>query len=430
MSIQNHKLNIGLFGFGVVGEGLYKVLQQTPTLNATIKKICIKHPNKKRSAPKELFTTDAESLLNDESINVIIELIDDTESAFYIAKSALNEKKALISASKKMIATHLSELLLLQKENKTPFLYEAACCASIPIIRNLEEYYDNDLLRGLQGIVNGSTNYILSRIAQDNLSFEDALKLAQEKGFAESNPSLDIEGIDAVNKLSILLTHAFGIVCNPENLLHSGIKNLKKEDAQYAQEKGYKIKLVAQAKKLNNGKIASFVLPTFVEKENNLYSVNDEYNGIIIESGLADTQFILGKGAGSFPTASAVLSDLSAIRYNYQYEYKKLHAVQKNELSDDYYLKVFVRFSNTNSLPLHLFEHAYEWTKSKDNCSISGIIHCSKLKEKWWKKNENSLVVLPNPILLANELPKVNSIEQTEEWLTLPGEQFVFKAMS
>src|SRR5579872_670469 len=146
MSIQNQqtKLNIGLFGFGVVGEGLYKVLQHTPTLNAEIKKVCIKHEDKQRNAPRELFTTHANDLLNNKELNVIIELIDDADAAYRIVTKALRSRKAVVSANKKMIAEHIEELIELQQQYDTPFLYEAACCASIPVIRNLEEYYDND----------------------------------------------------------------------------------------------------------------------------------------------------------------------------------------------------------------------------------------------------------------------------------------------
>jgi len=330
---QQTKLNIGLFGFGVVGAGLYKVLEQTPTLNAEIKKVCIKHPEKQRDAPAGLFTTEAAALLNDDSINVIVELIDDADAAYYIVTTALKSGKAVVSANKKMIARNIAELIALQQEYNAPFLYEAACCASIPVIRNLEEYYDNDLLQGISGIVNGSTNYILTKVFEENKSFDAALKQAQAEGFAESDPALDVEGIDAVNKLSILLTHAYGIITAPDELVHTGIQNLYAEDAVFAQEKGYEIKLVAQATKLDDGKIAAFVIPQLVEKDNKLSTVKNEYNGVIIESSLADKQFFYGKGAGGFPTASAVLSDLSALRYNYRYEYKKLRYQQPSVLS-------------------------------------------------------------------------------------------------
>lgn len=397
MSIQQKKLSIGLFGFGVVGTGLYKVLEQTPSLNAEIKKVCIKHPEKKREAPETLFTTDAELLLQDNSINVIVELIDDADAAFSIVSRALVSGKAVVSANKKMIAEYLPELLALQKKYGTPFLYESACCASIPVVRNLEEYYDNDLLQGISGVVNGSTNYILTRVFQDKLGFAEALKLAQEEGFAESNPALDVEGTDAVNKLTILLTHAYGIVSNPQDIIHSGIQNLQTHDAIFAKEKGYEIKLVAQAKKLENGDVAAFVLPQFIDSTNQLYNVRNEYNGVIIESGLADKQFFYGKGAGSFPTASAVLSDLSALRYDYKYEYKKLNSNTSAELTNDFFLRVYVSFEGLFHVPHERFERIEEWSSNEKRCHVLGVIKFSKLRDSdWWKKKGTSLIVWPD----------------------------------
>ncbi len=391
------KLNIGLFGFGVVGESLYQVLQTNRSLNAQVSKVCIKHADKKRNAPAELFTTDAQVLLQDEGINVIVELIDDANAAYDIVSSALKGKKAVVSANKKMIAEHQEELLELQRTFQTPFLYESACCASIPVIRNLEEYYDNDLLQGISGIVNGSTNYILTRIAEDGLTFDAALKLAQQEGFAESNPALDVEGIDAVNKLTILLTHAYGTVALPTQITHTGIQHLHGHDATYAKEKGYEIKLVAQAKKLEDGSVAAFVLPQFLKKDNQLYNVKNEYNGVIIESGLADKQFFYGKGAGGFPTASAVLSDLSALRYDYKYEYKKLRYQEPSVLSQDFYLRIYVSFDGLFHVPHSLFEVIEEWSSNKNRCSVIGIIHFSKLKdESWWKRKNASLILMPD----------------------------------
>src|SRR5882762_3647410 len=230
--METHKqLTIGLFGFGVVGEGLYKVLQQTPSLKATIKKVCIKNPGKKREAPEELFTTDRDAILNDPEINVVVEVINESGPAFEIVSTALRNGKSVVSASKKMIAEHLPELLELQKQTGESFLYESAACASIPVIRNLEEYYDNDLLHSIKAIVNGSTNFILTKMFEEKLSFQEALLLAQQLGFAESDPSLDVEGYDAVNKWTFLLTHAYGIVERPENILFNGIQHIHKADA-------------------------------------------------------------------------------------------------------------------------------------------------------------------------------------------------------
>lgn len=399
MSIQQQqtKLNIGLFGFGVVGEGLYRVLEQTPTLNAQIQKICIKHPDKQRNAPASLFTTSAEDLLNDETINVIVELIDDADAAYTIISTALKGGKAVVSANKKAIANHLPELIALQQQYNVPFLYEAACCASIPVVRNLEEYYDNDLLQGIQGIVNGSTNYILTRVAEDGIDFQEALLQAQIAGFAESNPALDVEGIDAVNKLSILLAHAYGTVTPPESIVHTGIQHLHAQDAIYAQEKGYEIKLVAQAKKQGDGQVAAFVLPQFVKKDSQLYNVKNEYNGVVIESGLAEKQFFYGKGAGSFPTASAVLSDLSALRYDYRYEYKKLRYQTPATLTNDFCLRVYISFEGLFHVPHERFEKIESWNSSEERCYVQGIIRFSQLQDsEWWKRPNTSLIVCPD----------------------------------
>src|ERR1700754_2931961 len=251
--MDTHKqLTIGLFGFGVVGEGLYKVLQQTPSLKASIKKVCIKNPGKKRDAPDDLFTTDRNEILNDPEINVIVEVINESGPAFEIVSTALKNGKSVVSASKKMIAEHLPELLELQKATGESFLYESAACASIPVIRNLEEYYDNDLLHSIKAIVNGSTNFILTKMFEDKPGFPEALHLAQELGFAESDPSLDVEGYDAANKWTFLLTHAYGIVVKTNDLVFTGIQHIHGGDAEVAREKHFDIKLVAQAKKLAN----------------------------------------------------------------------------------------------------------------------------------------------------------------------------------
>lgn len=406
--MSNKKLTIGLFGFGVVGEGLYKVLKQTSTLNATIKRIVIKHPEKKRNAPNDIFTILADEVLNDESINVVVELIDDADAAYYIVTNALKKGKAVVSANKKLIAEHLNELLALQEKYNVPFLYEAAVCASIPVIRNLEEYYDNDLLHGISGIVNGSTNFILSKIFNDGVEFTEALLQAQQLGFAESNPSLDVLGIDAVNKLTILLLHAYGIITKPNKILYCGIQNIKQQDAAIAAQRKYKIKLVAHAGKLQNGKIASFLLPQFVEDNHQLYNVENEYNGVVIESGFADKQFFYGKGAGSFPTASAVLSDISALRYNYKYEYKKKNASQENELTYNYYLKVYVSYDNLEAVRKDDFEWIEEFHSGQSRSYFVGVINAEKLlKNDWWKKYGISLVLLPNPILESIDYKKI-----------------------
>jgi homoserine dehydrogenase len=407
--MNTHKqLTIGLFGFGVVGEGLYKVLQQTPSLKASIKKVCIRNIEKKRSAPASLFTDNKEELLNDDEINVIVEVIDDADAAFLIVSKALENGKDVVSASKKMIAEHLPELLELQKQTGHSFLYEAAACASIPVIRNLEEYYDNDLLHAIKAIVNGSTNFILTKIFEEGLDFKQALLLAQQLGFAESNPRLDVEGYDAVNKWTLLLAHAYGIVEPPSNILFNGIQHIHASDARVAKERQQEIKLVAQAQKLRNGKVAAFVLPQFVKHDDPLSFVKNEYNGVVIESGFADKQFFYGKGAGSFPTASAVLSDISALRYQYKYEYKKLYHHQPQQLGDDIYLKVYTSFDDLALVPKDRFEWIEEWHAQEERKYLIGVISFHELKtNNWWKENGTSLILAPDPIIEDIEIRKL-----------------------
>ena len=408
LEAHNKVLQIGLFGFGVVGEGLYKILQQTPSLNANISKVCIKNPYKKRNAPEELFTTERDVLLDDPTINVIVEVIDDSVAAFEIVSKALKNGKSVVSASKKMIAENLPEILQLQQDTGLPFLCEAAACASIPVIRNLEEYYDNDLLHSIKAIVNGSTNFILTKMFEEKLDFQQALLLAQQLGFAESNPALDVEGFDAVNKWSILLTHAYGIVEHPKNIVFNGIQNIQGSDAVVAREKHYEIKLVGQAKKLINGKVAAFVLPQFIKQDDHLAFVKNEYNGVVIESGFADKQFFYGKGAGSFPTASAVLSDISALRYQYRYEYKKLYYHKPNELTQDFYVKVYLSFDDLKFIPKEKFEWIEEWHSDADRKYLIGVIAFNELRKgNWWRENNTSLILTPEPIIEDIELRRI-----------------------
>ena len=407
--MESHKeLTIGLFGFGVVGEGLYKVLQLTPSLKARLKKVCIKNPEKKRNAPASLFTTNRDELLYDPEINVIVEVIDDADAAFQIVSIALQNGKDVVSASKKMIAEHLPALLQLQQNTDRSLLYESAACASIPVIRNLEEYYDNDLLHSIKAIVNGSTNFILTKMFEEGLDFKQALIMAQQLGFAESNPKLDVEGYDAVNKWTFLLTHAYGIVESPENILFNGIQNIQAGDSVVAKEKNQQIKLVAQAQKLQNGKVAAFVLPQFVKPNDHLAFVKNEYNGVVIESGFADKQFFYGKGAGSLPTASAVLSDISALRYQYKYEYKKLYHHRPHKLATDVFLRVYVSFDDLHYIPKERFEWLEEWHAQEERKYLVGVIGFNELRENnWWRENNTSLILTPDPVIEDIELRKL-----------------------
>ncbi|MCO6149633.1 homoserine dehydrogenase [Flavobacterium sp. NRK1] len=408
MSRKN--LNIGLYGFGCVGFGLYEVLQKTPGLKANIRNICVKDKNKPREIGIENFTFDQNDILNDDDINVVVELIDDADAAFEIVSAALKKGKAVVSANKKMIAEHFTELLELQEKYNVPLLYEAAACASMPIIRNLEEYYDNDLLESIEGIVNGSTNYILTKTFAENLSYDDALKQAQDKGFAESNPILDTGGFDAKYKLLILLAHSFGYVAKPSDIFNIGIDGIGTLELKYAREKGLKIKLIAQAFKAADGKLSAFVIPKFVSPEERLYSVDDVFNGVLTKTSFADTQFFVGKGAGAHPTASAVLSDISALSYNYRYEYKKIKQKEDLILSDDVTLNVLLRHkkedAETFKKKFITIEEAYT---NNEAGYITGTLTLQSLKDIQSGNNGDRSFILQN-IVTAKETAIAESV--------------------
>ena len=392
---MSKKLTIGLFGYGVVGTGLYDVLHKSKTVDATIKKIVVKHKDKPRNISPEHFHFDKNEILNDDEINVVVELIDDADAAYEIVTTALKKGKAVVSANKKLIAEHFEELYELQQKYNVPFLYEAAVCGSIPIIRNLEEYYNNDFLQSIQGIVNGSTNYILTKTFQDNLSFDEALKEAQEKGYAESNPILDTGGFDARSKLQILLAHSFGITTKPEDVFNVGIQNLGDLELKFAKEKNLQIKLLAYAQKRNDNEVVALVIPKFVKSTDTFSTVNDVFNGVKVQTAFADKQFFYGRGAGSLPTASAVLSDISAIAYDYRYEYKKISNSENLKLTEDFNLKVLFRHPSKDADKFQpYFINIEEYYGNKEQGYFVGDISFKNLKEIFSQNSEEVSFVL------------------------------------
>ena len=385
------KLNIGLYGFGVVGQGLYAVLEKSKTVEASLAAICVKHENKKRDFDSPLLTFDREKILNDPEVNVVVELIDDAAEAYRLVKEALKKGKSVVSGNKKMLAAHLEEMIGLQKKYGASLLYDASACGSIPIIRNLEEYYDNDLLKSITGILNGSSNYILTQIFRENKSYAKALQEAQELGFAESNPDADVQGHDALYKLVIITAHAFGVVVSPDEVFRFGINRISDFDVQFAKEKGWKIKLVARVVKTDKEKVAAWVAPQFVAGENYIYNVEDEYNGVVIEGEFYDKQFMFGKGAGAFPTGSAVLSDITAISHNYKYEYKKLKFFKPPVLSQDVLMPVYLRYDEKSDLQLFRFEEITEKYSGRGTHYVTGKIFLGNLLKVKDKLNDRPL---------------------------------------
>jgi homoserine dehydrogenase len=399
---MSKKLNIGLFGFGVVGQGLYDIIK-TKHLNLEIVKIAIKDNTKERTLPAQLFTTERDELLNNPDINTIVELINDTEAAFEIVSRALKSGKNVVSASKKMIALHLEELIQIQHEYGTSLLYEGAVCGSIPIIRNLEEYYDNELLHSISGIFNGSSNYILSKGYIENMSYDAALKLAQDLGFAETDPISDVGGFDSKFKLIIACAHAYGVIVNPDDVLNIGIQNLGAFDLQYTKEKNLKVKLVPVAKELDEGHVTLFVLPKFVNETEFLYNVEYEYNGVIVQAAFADQQFFFGKGAGGHPTGSAVLSDIAALRYDYQYEYKKAKESKGLNFTNNVELNIYLRYENESLVDALNFIDIHERYYSGTSKFVIGRVNLQSLIDNRQQiNNEKAFVAFADQLSAVN----------------------------
>lgn len=378
------KIKIGLFGFGVVGQGIFQVLGRSKNANAEIVGICVRNPDKPRAvaADRSLFTASPDVILDNPEIDLVVEVIDDAAASYDIVRRALLKGIPVVSGNKTMLARHLPELIEIQKSRHVALLYDASSCGSIPVIRNLEEYYDNDLLLEVKGILNGSSNYILSRVFDHGADYADALAQAQALGFAESDPSFDIEGYDSLFKLVIITVHALGTYVAPERIFTYGISTIHDSDIRYAREKGVKIKLVAQVVKVSDEHFTMFVMPEFVTPSKYIYSVDDEYNGVVIRGECYDRQFMFGKGAGSLPTASSILSDIMARRHDYRYEYKKLNFLQKPSYTTDIMLRIYARYVTTEIPSLLRFAKIREQYVGEESNYVIGDVLLSELLAK------------------------------------------------
>ncbi len=374
-------LKIGLFGFGTVGQGLYDIISRNKSYDITLSQICIKQGDKKRILDEGRFTLDRDVLLNDDSIDLFVECISDAEAAYEIVCTALNKGKNVVTCNKKMIATHFEELYAIQKETGATLLYEGSACASIPIVRTLEEYYDNDLLTSVSGVFNGSTNYILTKIFKENRDYDIALKRAQDLGFAERDPTLDVVGYDGLYKLIIVAAHAYGVVVKPEEVVVHGIQYISRYDIDYARERGAVVKHIATARKVSDKGVSLYVLPQFVFPESEFYDVDDEYNSVKVEAAFVQDQYFKGIGAGGHPTGFAVFSDISANSYNYKYEYKKLSQTELS-LTNDLELEVYFRYYDEKNLNHFKFEKISAHYKSDTHSYVIGTIKLQSLLDK------------------------------------------------
>ncbi len=314
-------INVAILGFGTVGRGTFKVLLENEKLiearcgfKVNVKKILDINPYAIKSSglPKRMFTSNIKDILDDPSIQIVAEVMGGIEPASTYMLKALNAKKHVVSSNKAALAENISQLKEAAKKNKVELMYEASVCGAIPVLSAIKGNLAANKFTEIRGIVNGTSNYILTQMTENGMRYEAALALAQEHGFAEADPTADVEGIDAANKICLLADLAMGYYRKPSAIKRVGISGITDQDIKDAVEKDCKIKLIAKAKLGKNGIVLS-VKPELIKKDDILYNVDYEFNGITLKTDCADDVFFYGRGAGSVPTGSAVSGDIISI---------------------------------------------------------------------------------------------------------------------
>lgn len=333
------KVKIALLGLGNVGRGVWMILNSNKEeimkrcgYEVEVAKVLVRDKNKPRGVdiPNELVTTDFNEVLEDDSIKIVVEVMGGMEPAREYMLKCMEKKKHIVTANKMLLATGGDELFEKADEMGIMFQYEASVAGGIPIIKGIDESLTANKIQNLYGIVNGTTNYILSKMELEDADFDEALKEAQEKGYAEADPTSDVEGYDAQYKLAILSSLAFGSKIDVKNIYREGITKIQAVDMKYAKEFKMGIKLLAIAKEID-GKVELRVHPTMIPKKHPLANVYDSYNAVFIKGNAVGDLMFYGRGAGDLPTGSAVVSDIvSIVRSNVDTE--NPNPVVKNNL--------------------------------------------------------------------------------------------------
>ncbi len=306
---------VAILGFGTVGSGVYEVLRTNANSikRKSGKEIDIKYILDIRDfddhPEKNLFTKNFDDIINDAEVETVVEVIGGIKPAYDFTKRALASGKNVVTSNKELVATHGNELLLLAKENGVKYLFEASVGGGIPIIRPLSKCLAANEISEIAGILNGTTNYILTQMVKNGMDFDVALKNAQAKGYAEANPAADIEGMDACRKIAILSSLAYGKQVDCDTISVEGITNLSLADVELADMAGYTIKLIGHSKKIGE-KIEIWVSPMLIAKDHSLAGVDDVFNAIMVKGNAIGDVMFYGRGAGKLPTASAVAADI------------------------------------------------------------------------------------------------------------------------
>jgi homoserine dehydrogenase len=309
-------VSVAIMGHGVVGSGVAEILTtHKKKLFASLgEEIYIKKILDLREFPDsplaDRFTKDFEDIINDIEIRVVVEVMGGLNPAYDFVKRCLKSGKSVVTSNKELVAAHGAELLAIAKEENVNFLFEASVGGGIPIIRPMSQCLVANNVDEIAGILNGTTNFILTKMIADGMQFDDALKLAQDLGFAERNPAADIEGHDACRKICILASLAYGKHVYPDSVHTEGITKITLEDVKFAEAFGCVIKLIGKVKRLDDGKIDIIVAPMLVPNESQLANIDYEFNGIMVRGDCTGDVVFYGKGAGKLPTASAVVADV------------------------------------------------------------------------------------------------------------------------
>ena len=309
------KVKIGLIGLGTVGCGVVKVLADFPEIE--IKKIAVKNINKKRNIENldiSLLTGNPFDIVNDPEIDIVVEVIGGIEPAYDLLVAAVNNGKHIVTANKELLAKKGEPLFKLAKEKNTAILYEAAIAGGIPIIMPIKTTLAANKINEIEAILNGTTNYILTKMEKDGVSYEQVLKEAQELGYAETDPTGDVEGYDSAYKIATLATIALNKRVDINKIYREGITKISADDMRFAKELGYKIKLIALAKTIESDKVDVRVHPMLVPLKNCLAGINGVTNSVVLEGFPVGRVMMAGPGAGEFPTASSVVGDILAIQ--------------------------------------------------------------------------------------------------------------------
>lgn len=308
--------NIAVLGHGVVGSGVLEVLTSHAASIAKRAKeeIHVKYILDLKEFPglpySDRFTKDFNVILNDPEVQIVVEVMGGLHPAYDFVKACLENGKSVVTSNKELVAQKGAELLAIAQANNLNFLFEASVGGGIPIIRPISQCLAANDVTEIAGILNGTTNFILTKMIREQMNFEDALKLAQQLGYAERNPSADVEGLDACRKICILASLAFGTHVYPDSVYTEGITKITLQDVDFADVWGGVIKLIGSVKKLENGQVHIMVCPMFVHRGSQLASVDDVFNGIMVRGDATGDVVFYGKGAGKLPTASAVVADV------------------------------------------------------------------------------------------------------------------------